>query len=161
MTRNGDRMTFSKEEGGGFIDMRHSASNCKLTLWEYSQYILGYPINEERAIAKIKIALKESRILVYINTTHPTLKKILKENFEIYQSVSIPIGYNHGYQYHIFLRNSIGLPNPNMRPSEYKKEVTLDRDGVFNKQALKVALATALKKRRRKTDVVNEIVDSL
>lgn len=108
--------------GGETLSIKDGGGNCKLTRWDGIMSLLSTHFDEKKGIENVKECLKLSKILVHINTHREDIKDFFEKNFEIYESIRIPCGYANygGYQYHIFLRNSIGIPNENMRKSEYK-----------------------------------------
>jgi len=53
------------------------------------------------------------------------MKNFFIKNFDVYDVVKIPCGYNNGYQWHIFLRNIEDHRAEHARPSTYKKRKQL------------------------------------
>lgn len=162
------KLNFDKELGGGYVYIEHSISNCKLTTIEFINGIYGYSTTEaenERMKKKMNLILKECRIVTHINTSSVAVKDFLEANYEIYSISKVPVGYGGGYQWYIMLRNKIGQPNSCMRPTEWKGEVKasakMEPALPADKEKMKVALTAALKSRRRKTDVVDEIIAQL
>lgn len=123
--------------------------NCKLTT---VCSITGLKLDKDY----FNELFKKCRILVHINTPNIETAAFIENNYELYGKVNVPIGYNGGYQYHLFVRNSLGYKNNNMRPTEYGKG-----GQKLNKNNVAKVLEAALKAKRRKTDVVPEIVAQL
>lgn len=141
------------------VELLHSRSNCKFSQIDFISHILGSGTDAQKKERMLEV-LKDARILVLVNTSIEAQKNWLEANFEIYESVKIPIGYGGGYQYHIFIRNPHGVQNPNMRPTEFKKDKEVPK-GTVTKEKVKTELEKLLKQKRRKTDLVNEFVESL
>lgn len=154
---------------GGSLVLKHCPHNCKLTYLSSINNFL-YDLREAKLKQDFDDVLKQCRIAVYLNTNSIPVKDWILKNYELYSLSQIPIGYGKGYQYHIIIRNSIGQVNPNMRPTEFNKEevvVSTKTPTVIagiddlTKTKIKENLVKILKKRRRKTDIVDEIVNSL
>ena len=93
-----------------------SSSNCKLSTIEGIGNILAYGTNAQKKY-KLDQILTKCRIVTYINTNLSPVKDFIENNYELYESIKIPVGYSGGYQYHLFIRNSLGIKNETMRPT--------------------------------------------
>lgn len=154
INRNQIQLTFDESEGYGSVYIQHSNSNCKLTIWDYASGLKRS--TEEQTIKVVKEALKKSYILVFINTTDIKFKEILERNFEIYGCLEIPIGYSNGYQYHIFIRNtfSYAANKTYLRAIENKNKI-------IDKVKLKESLLNIFKIKRRKPDIIDDIINQI
>lgn len=139
------------------IYIKDCPQNCKLTYISNINGFLGIPGDDTKKI--FDEVLKECRMSVYLNTNTPIIKDWILKHYEVYSNTPIPIGYGGMYQYHIIIRNSITKrPSVNMRATEYGK----DQEPVEKLKArIKDKLKKALKAKKRKTDLVDEVVDSL
>ncbi len=143
-----------KFETGNYVYLTDSMSNCKLTSVDYVGSLYGYNNitnvqQDKEFILKLKEVLTQCRILVHINIINERIAKLVQDNFECYESIKIPVGYG-GYQYHIFIKNGKGGC---ARDIEKKPE--------YDKATIKEKLTVILKKKRRKTDIVKDLIDSL
>ncbi len=112
----GERLNFGKYS---YVDIYHSSSNCKLTTIEYIYNIFSEQQHFKEYFDEV---LKKCRICTYLNTNQDHYAEWILKNYEVYSYNKIPVGYNDGYQYHIIIRNTIGIQNSNMRPTEFKKK---------------------------------------
>ncbi len=110
-------------------------SNCKLSMLDYISSIVATH-DVENSIKRLNEVLKLAKLVVYVNTSKEDIRDFLHTHFDIYESVQIPCGYNNGYQYHIFLRNTTGVyqRKENMRPSEFKNRLTTQKVGQILKK---------------------------
>ena len=132
----------------------HDPTNCKLS-YLHGLGTLGLAgVSNEEKLKVINHLLCYCKGTVIINTINKELFNFIKGNFQYYYAEEVPIGYNNSYQYHICIRNLI-LPNSYCRQPEVKPQPTID------KEAIKTKLLTLLKKKRRKSDYVQEFIDSL
>lgn len=131
----------------------NSQSNCKLTVWDYVSEFCPNGEDIKDIIDNFNEALKISRCLVHVHTSQERIRDIFENNFDVYESIKIPCGYNNGYQYHVFLRNPFN-DNRNARKSEFVKNKTTTKQ-------IKDVITKTLKQRRRKLDVVPEIMAQL
>lgn len=153
------------------IPIEYDRSNCKLSLIKTCGMMLinkkegGKYIIDERyrrvpdvecTCRTIKTVLSVCRIVTFLNTIDVRLKDIILDNFDIYGYSAIPVGYGGGYQYHIHIRNPYGIANANMRPSEY-----IPKGDAVPRTKIGESITTVLKKHRRKTDIVDEILKQL
>lgn len=134
--------------------------NCKLTYLNGIDGFLGFNLDSNKE--DFEAVLKECRIATYINTRLGSTKDFILKNFEVYSLSKIPIGYSGTYQYHIIIRNTIGVANNNMRPSEYKEEpkeltATLKEVVVDKKVDILDKIKTESKKNKKRTDFIKAI----
>lgn len=109
--------------------------------------------SEEEIKEAIKILFTSTHVkgAVIINTISKKIATILKENFQVYYYQEVPIGYNNGYQYHICLRNHIYTNSSCKVPEKFI-------DGKLNKDDLKEKLKVLYKKKKRKADIIDDIL---
>ncbi len=136
----------------------HSASNCKLTSIDYIRELFSGSATEEQRIAGFKEVLKDCRMLVYINTNNDIIADFLTKNFEIYGHNKVPVGYGGGYQHHIFIRNTYSKHG-----TAYLRDVEKPTQAVAtpNKEMIKQVITSTLKSKRRKLDVVEDIMKQI
>lgn len=131
----------------------HSYSNCKLTIVEGLAYSVGsgqqcqtYKDWKDR----FDVVLKNCRILVEVNTTdEDTVERIFKE-YEIYDAVKVPVGYDNGlsnykYQYHIFIRNPKSM---NLSQDRYARPVEIDKEEILKRLFKTTALSSTPSKKK-------------
>lgn len=144
----------------GHATIVNSPSNCKLSNIEYvaDLYRSCNNLSLENKIAKIKRFLSKCRILVCINTIDKNIKDFFEENFEIYDITKMPIGYNNGNQYYIFIKNNDSVySNKNyLRPVEKNvfKEIPTNKLEQTLNNALKY------KAKRKKSDIIKEVIEN-
>lgn len=135
----------------------HSSSNCKLSYVESINGIYSTCNGTEAEnVEKVKRFLRDGRIVVNINTTDVRIKDFFERNFEIYSCAKLPVGYSNGFQYHILIRNKDSNATNKMylRPlPKAEKEPAMDR--------LEKILTKTLKAKRRKTDIVKDVMANL
>jgi hypothetical protein len=134
------------------VKVDHSGSNCKLTNLDN---IKNMPLTD---IEKVKEFFKDLRIIVAFNTNNENILKFFKTNFELYSVAEIPVGYRNGFQYHIIVRNAYSrFTNIDcLRPiskEQPNKGVDLAK--------IEEIMTKTLKAKRRKTDIVKEVLDNL
>lgn len=135
------------------VDIIHSLNNCKLTVVDgIRNAISGIKSNIDKEIIIFKELLTECRQLTAINTTNTDIKDFIVNNFETYSVSKIPVGYNNGYQWHIFVRNIYSKLG-----TDYLRAV--EKEPIITK--IETQLTSALKAKRRKTDVVKDIIANL
>lgn len=140
-------------------------SNCKLSYIHSIGSIWNYTNKEESIVKAIKEVLYYLKGAVIINTTNQRISDMIFKNFDTYYYHKVPIGYNNGYQYHICIKNSTSIssycrkPENNTDLTGNPVNVSLKDDNDLNILASK--LKEELKKRRRKTDFVDELIESL
>lgn len=139
----------------GGITLIDSQSNCKLTSIEGINNLMNvYNVNDR--VALTKEMLTNCRILVFFNTNTPGLVKFFEDNFEIYSVSKAPVGYGGGYQYHVLLRN--GYSKASNIVYLRKKEDVANLEGI---EKIKAAITSVMKSKRRKTDIVDEIIQKI
>lgn len=132
----------------------HDPTNCKLSYLHGLGHLNIVGVSNEEKLEIINNLLKYCKGTAIINTISKELFDFIKENFQYYYAEEVPIGYNNKYQYHICIRNLI-VPNNYCRQPEVKPQPTID------KEAIKTKLLSLLKNKRRKSDYVQEFIDSL
>jgi hypothetical protein len=145
-------------EGGGQVNIMDDPHNCKLTHLIYCGGLDNYGNkSEEQMKKKIDAILEMSRIVVSMNTTSKRLAEFLKKNYELYSYTEVPVGYHGGYQYYIVVRNTLTKARNTqyMRPLETAKVPGIDTETV------KTVMTNLLKKKRRKTDIVDDLIKVL
>lgn len=133
------------------ITIIDSISNCKLSTIENIQ-LLPLKINE------VKEVLSACRILVYFNTNNEQIVDFFKENFELYSIAKIPVGYNNGFQWHVYIKNNDSTSGNKAYLRDIIKE---EPNKIINIEKIKDVLTKTLKSKRRKTDIVQEVIDNI
>jgi hypothetical protein len=108
LTKELDKTSYQLSVEGShypYVVVNHSSSNCKLSVIDYIGDFIDLDQPEE-SIEKLKAVLATCNILVHIHTTNHKLKLFICKHFEVYTSSQIPVGYEGGFQYHLFLRNT-------------------------------------------------------
>jgi hypothetical protein len=151
--------SYDKENGygGGTTSYFNVSGNCKMSFIDaVASLLIG--TNEQKK-AKMDHVLSKCHIIVSLNTNDANLANWIKENYELYAFNKVPVGYNAyqrgQYQYHFIIRNT----HSRASNKQYLREIEKSAEPVIADR--KGALATItnfLKKRRRKTDVAEEIV---
>ena len=136
----------------GTIYHSESSSNCKLTQLEYIQQIA-----KDEGKPYFDAILKQSRQLVQCNVNNLIHANWIKNNYEYYSYDTAPVGYNNGDQHHFIIRNRIGYAKENYMRD---KVVPVVEQPIINKEAIKEKITSFLKTKRRKLDVVDEIMNS-
>lgn len=144
----------------GGARMVHESSNCKFSFVESINglWAASYKKDEKEKIQTFKNFLKQGRIVVSVNTTDNAIKEFILKNFEVYGYNKVPVGYNNGFQHHILIKNNdSGYANKMyLRPVEKTvkiKNPTMDQ--------LEEVLTKTLKAKRRKTDIVKEVMANI
>ena len=132
----------------------HDPTNCKLSYLHGLGILGAVGVSDEEKLEIINSLLKYCKGAVIINTINKEVFDFIKGNFQYYYTEEVPIGYGNKYQYHICIRNLIMYKSACRQP-EVKPQPTID------KEAIKTKLLTLLKKKRRKSDYVQEFIDSL
>ncbi len=134
------------------VKVLHSASNCKLTNLDS---VCNMPLYN---IDKVKEFFKELRIVVAFNTTNKNIVDFFEKNFELYSVAEIPVGYNNGFQYHIIVKNTYSnFPN-----KEYLRDIKKEQPNKgVDLAKIEEIMTKTLKAKRRKTDIVKEVLDNL
>lgn len=145
--------TFYPDQGYSFnLELSEDKSNCKLSYIHQA----GALVNRSDKIKKeaIDFLLQKAKGCIIINTTNKQVADWLSKNYDTYYYNEVPIGYNESYQYHICIRNNVAINHNCRKPEALKVQV-------FDKDSLKVKMKAILKKLRRKSDYVDELVDSI
>lgn len=129
-----------------------SRSNCKLTYLDNVGQLHLVDLNT------LKNFFKNLRIVVSFNTTNIAVVNFFKKNFELYNVAKIPVGYSDGYQYHILVKNvdSTAANKVYLRDMEKEKPVK-----GLDLVKIEEIMTKTLKAKRRKTDIVKEVLDNL
>lgn len=144
-TKQITRITYPTKNYTSYIDYMMSLSNCKLAVVDYCNNLADYA--DVKTVKELFARIPAAAL--YITLTNTKTLKFLMENFDCYINERVPIGYNNGFQYHLVIRN---ITDNRARPLIANSKHTL------NKENIKEAIVKILKKYRRKTDIVDEIL---
>lgn len=122
-------------------------TNCKLDYIHGTGMLACLEDAQKKEV--IETILKDSKGYIILNTTNNEVADFIKNNFQIYYSNPIPVGYGNRVQYNIAFRNHI---KPNFSCKEPKAK---------NIQDIESKLRALLKSKRRKDDYVEEFIRSL
>jgi Pyruvate/2-oxoacid:ferredoxin oxidoreductase delta subunit len=136
------------------LEIADDQSNCKLS-YIHKAGSLAILTDDKEKKQVVDYLLKMCKGCVIINTTNEDSYNFFAKNYPVYYKHEVPIGYNRGFQYHICIKNTIN-PNDNCRAPN--KAVSTNG---LNKENIKVRMIAALKAKRRKTDFVDELINSL
>lgn len=144
-------------KSGAILQLNPSSSNCKLTIWEGMVTALYYADTDEKKKEIIDEALQSiNRAILYVHIIRKDIYEFIIKNYETYGTVVCPIGYpgQNNMQYHIFIRNP---RNSYARPvtEVVKAAPTVNIEHFGNK------LKNLLKSKRRKTDIIDDIINLL
>jgi len=141
---------------GKRISLRHHAyfeigddpTNCKLS---YIHGLGNYNyVDKEKLIEDLNHALQtQCKGAVIINTISEKVADVILDNYQVYYFQKVPIGYNNKFQYHICIRNHISI---NLNCKIPKK---------YDKLTLKGKLVHLFKSKRRKLDIIDDILNLL
>lgn len=150
-TTNGIPVLLKTERGYlGHIYVGSDHTNCKLS------YIHGAGCLSGRTQEEIKEVIKKilgiTKGCVILNTKYKDVFTAITSLYPVYYASEVPIGYNNGFQYHVCFKNTVKINGSCREP---KKLESLD------KTIIKQRLMETLKIRRRKTDYVDEFINSL
>lgn len=144
------------------LEIKHDSSNCKLSYIHYLGNIQYFTIDQKKII--IDAALRLCKGCVILNTISKTESEsdFIKENYDVYYYHKVPIGYYNGYQYHIAIRNSNNI-NSSCRKPEENTDLLIKEQPLKNdfKTFIKEKLLLILKSKRRKSDFVDEFLNTL
>ena len=134
------------------VNVMHSGSNCKLTNLDF---VNNMPLSN---VEKVKEFFKDLKIVVAFNTTSKEILNFFKKNFELYSVAEVPVGYENGFQYHVIVKNTYSnFPNKiylrNVQKEQPNKGIDLAK--------IEEIMTRTLKAKRRKTDIVKEVLDNL
>ncbi len=124
-------------------------TNCKLSYIHGAGNLQG--LKEEELKTVFDGTLIHAKGCVILNTTSITIFNFIRKTYPIYYQHSVPIGYGTGFQYHICFKNVIKVNGACRDPQPLPTD----------KMGIKQKLLTLLKDRRRKTDYVDEFINSL
>jgi hypothetical protein len=152
-------------ESSGYMDLTPSRSNCKLSILDTVNGILATVLNRPEGEQKCKAIFEQifrqyCRPSIYLTVNAKNFYEFFKNNFELYGVTLVPTGYGTTPLYHIIVRNTFTnnlYARPPLTPEAAEKIVIKNVD----KQQFATVLTKTLKKYRRKTDVVEEIANSL
>lgn len=140
-------------------------TNCKLSYIHGIGAIWSYTQKEELIVNAIKEVLYYLKGAVIINTINQKISDIIFKNFDTYYYHKVPIGYGNGYQYHICIKNSSNVNGYCRKPENNTdltgRSVNISLKNNNDLDILASKLKEELKKRRRKTDFVDELIESL
>lgn len=126
-------------------------TNCKLS---YIHNIGGLQLlTEEEFKMYLDEVLKTCKGMVFMSTTSVTVKEYLNKLYQVYYCIEVPIGYNNGFQYHIGIRNPINV-NAHCR-------IPVPKSVPPSKEELRKKLTDYLTSKRRKTDIVDDVLNLL
>lgn len=140
----------SKNGNSAYLTIATDPSNCKLSYIHSVGTIQRFP-DEERKEA-IDYLLKYCKGYVILNTIVPEVRNFLIKTYPTYYHHEVPVGYNNGFQYNICIKNTIN-PNGNCKDPIVKK--------VQTKAELRSNLIKVLRKHKRKTDWVEEFLQTI
>lgn len=144
----------SKNKWGYTFKVSSDSTNCKLGYIHGAGSLKEFKDDEKKQV--LDYLLTKSKGAVIINTIYERVTDWIKDNYDTYYYVKVPIGYGMGYQYHICIRNN-KAPNSSCRKPELVNQV-IDIDLKTN---LKAKIKAKLKELRRKDDYVDNLVDEL
>lgn len=130
-------------------------SNCKYSNIDYIGQLMTGSVTEQQRVDAFKDVLKLCRIIVSVNTTSPEVAKFLEKHFDLYSCAKVPVGYNNGFQWHIIIKNKYSKVGNN----HYLRDVPVEKK--VSKKAIESAITKVLKSKRRKTDVVKDIMENI
>lgn len=139
----------------------NSSSNCKLVYGES----IGYLCTEGRK-AELDKLLSGYKITTFVHVIRKKEADFILKNYKTYYCEKVPIGYGEKgdtmYQYHILIANpnQIGK-SPYLRQlnNQVVKEENLK--GEVTKEKVRDELVRILKKKRRKADYIDELINKL
>lgn len=134
------------------VTVTNSRSNCKLT------YLDNVGQLHLVDLTTLKNFFKNLRIVVSFNTTNISVVNFFKKNFELYNVAKIPVGYGGGYQYHILVKNVDSTAANKIYLRDMKKEKPSKGLDLVKIEEI---MTKTLKAKRRKTDIVKEVLDNL
>ena len=143
---------YDKETGGGGQTIFHNSEyNCKLGIIDYCDGI--FKGTEDQMKERFALALSKMNLAVSLNTHRQDVADFINKNYEVYSHVKIPIGYpqHGGVQHHFVIRNTLSKARNLQYQRPISKETNLNTPLVERLEAF-------MKKRRRKTDIVPELV---
>lgn len=133
-----------------YIRITHSSSNCKLSYIDSVGGARKESINE---------VLKECRQTVHLTVTNKAQKKFIEDNYEVYYSEEVPVGYYNTDVYHILIRNRLtSFPLDNIR------DKIIENKNIINKLSLKEIesrFSKIFKSKLKKADKLNELIKQL
>lgn len=142
---------------GGYnrtLYLASDATNCKLSYIHGAGQLAGY--SEEDLKTVFDQILNSAKGCVILNTINKTISDFINKTYPVYYYNEVPIGYGTGFQYHICFQNVIKVNTSCRQPVKLEVKNPLDE-----KAAIKQKLHDLLKSKRRKTDYVDEFINSL
>ena len=131
--------------------------NCKQAFINSINGLMMLPSEERKTF--FNEVLKHCHITVHLNTTVPELAKWIVENYETYFYVEVPVGYGSGFHHHILIKNKLSGSGNTVYLREDIGEVvkhTIPKN--TDKPALKDQFLSLFKLKRRKTDIVDDLI---
>lgn len=158
-----EKINIPNELGKGFIAYQDSAYNCKHSIIDSIGSIMS-PYNDdsdEKIVEKLKYVFSKLRIVVTLNTISDRLSKIILKNFELYGYNKVPAGYDNGFQHHFIISNAFAKAG-----QDYRRETTFkfNEENVVlknSKEQLKAVITKVFKAKRRKIDIVDDILKEI
>ncbi len=158
-----ENITFNNEQDYGFSKLKSypytiqltlsgDSSNCKLS-YLHKVGNLSQVKDDKEKDEIIKFLMERAKGCIILNTTNKDVAKFIKNTYKVYYYHEVPIGYSGGFQYHICIKNTV-------RPNEYCKDPQ-EETGFFDKAHIKEKLIKLLGIKRRKSDYIDEFIDSL
>lgn len=139
----------TQEHLNSHICISEDTTNCKLSYIHGGGSLLIY--NEEEIQFVINHILSFCKGCIILNTIYKKVYDVISKHYPIYYKSEVPIGYNGGFQYHVCFKNIIRKNSSCREPTS----VNLD------KKRIKDVLTSVLKKKRRKSDYVDEFINLL
>ena len=140
--------TILSVEGRG-ITMHHLPSNCKLSVLDGTGFFLSGFALDAKTKEKFDAVLQNCYITVFIHVTTTRIKDFIVNNYETYYCETVPTGYTGGNQYHILIKNGLSkFSNKQHLRDKPQKDTT----------PIKEKLLELFKKRKRKNDIVEDIL---
>lgn len=134
-------------------------SNCKLS------YIHGIGslnlLTKEELKQVVNRCLQDCKGAVYINSTNKQVISYLKELYPTYSYTEVPIGYGTGFQYHILIKNTVKVNDNCRNPTAPVTTAPQIPASAISHNYVRTKLTELLKKKRRKTDIVEEFIKML
>lgn len=148
---SGIPVTISKDGYNYIVYISSDVTNCKLSYIHGAGQLVSFKAEELKEV--FDALLINTKGCIILNTIQKTVFDFVNNTYPVYYQHAVPIGYHNGFQYHVCFKNTIRV-NSNCRTPEVDKPV-------IDKAAIKQNLCTLLKSKKRKTDYVDEFINSL
>jgi len=139
--------------------INRDSSNCKLS-YIHGIGALGI-LTKEELKQVVNRCLQDCKGAVYINSTNKQVISYLKELYPTYSYTEVPIGYNTGFQYHILIKNTVKVNDNCRNPTAPVAAAPQIPASAISHNYVRTKLTELLKKKRRKTDIVEEFIKML